>query len=38
MVAKEKGLLPRQRPKVTMYIKDMAEFAHVFLSTTEMTF
>ncbi|KAH1586087.1 hypothetical protein KXV52_000563 [Aspergillus fumigatus] len=38
MVAKEKGLLPGRRPKATMYIEDVAEFARVLLSTTEMTF
>ncbi|KAL4958922.1 DUF3435 domain-containing protein [Aspergillus stella-maris] len=38
IVAKEKGLLDGRRPKATMFIEDVAEFARVLLSTTEMTF
>ncbi|RAL06608.1 DUF3435 domain-containing protein [Aspergillus homomorphus CBS 101889] len=38
MVAKEKNLLSGRRPKAPMYIEDVAEFARVLLSTTEMTF
>lgn len=38
MVAQEKNLLLEQQPKATIYIKDMAEFTHVLLSMTEMTF
>ncbi|PYH75799.1 hypothetical protein BO82DRAFT_409090 [Aspergillus uvarum CBS 121591] len=38
MVAKERNLLSGRRPKATMYIEDVAEFARVLLSTTEMTF
>ena len=38
IVAKEKKLLLGRRPKATMYIEDVAEFARVLLSTTEMTF
>ncbi|KAL4865177.1 hypothetical protein BDV12DRAFT_175034 [Aspergillus spectabilis] len=38
IVAREKGLNLGRRPKATMYIEDVAEFARVLLSTTEMTF
>ncbi|KAL4950839.1 hypothetical protein BDW69DRAFT_186978 [Aspergillus filifer] len=38
IVAQEKNLLLGRRPKATMYIEDVAEFARVLLSTTEMTF
>ena len=38
MVAKEKGLELDWRPKKNMYIEDVAEFACVLLTTTEMTF
>ncbi|KAL2802972.1 hypothetical protein BJX63DRAFT_90216 [Aspergillus granulosus] len=38
IVAREKGLIHGRRPKATMYIEDVAEFARVLLSTTEMTF
>ncbi|KAI3032155.1 hypothetical protein CBS147353_919 [Aspergillus niger] len=38
IVAKEKKLKLGRRPKATMYIEDVAEFARVLLSTTEMTF
>lgn len=38
MVAKEKGLELDRRPKKNMYIEDVAEFARVLLTTTEMTF
>ncbi|KAL4861379.1 hypothetical protein BDV12DRAFT_208062 [Aspergillus spectabilis] len=38
MVAKEKGLKINQKPKKNMYIEDVAEFAHVLLTTTEMMF
>ncbi|KAJ6103496.1 hypothetical protein N7486_005923 [Penicillium sp. IBT 16267x] len=37
LVAKEKDLDLRQRPKKNMYIEDVAEFARVLLTTTEMT-
>ncbi|OQD78924.1 hypothetical protein PENANT_c071G10263 [Penicillium antarcticum] len=38
IVATEKKLCFDRRPKATMYIEDVAEFARVILSTTEMTF
>ncbi|KAL4923019.1 DUF3435 domain-containing protein [Aspergillus undulatus] len=38
MVAKEKGLEVDRKPKKNMYIEDVAEFARVLLTTTEMTF
>ncbi|KAJ5549657.1 hypothetical protein N7513_006891 [Penicillium frequentans] len=38
IIAIEKGLSLKKRPKVTIYIKDMAEFARVILYTIEMTF
>ena len=38
MVAKEKGLEVDRMPKKNMYIVDVAEFARVLLTTTEMTF
>lgn len=38
MVAKEKNLELDRRPKKNMYIEDVAEFARVLLTTTEMTF
>ncbi|OGE48455.1 hypothetical protein PENARI_c028G03021 [Penicillium arizonense] len=38
IVATEKNLCFDRRPKATMYIEDVAEFARVVLSTTEMTF
>ena len=38
MVAKEKSLELNRRPKKNMYIEDVAEFARVLLTTTEMTF
>ncbi|KAL4758475.1 uncharacterized protein BDW70DRAFT_141802 [Aspergillus foveolatus] len=38
IVAQEKGLKNGRRPKATMFIEDVAEFARVLLSTTEMTF
>ena len=38
MVAKEKGLELNQWLKKNMYIEDVAEFAHILLTTTEMTF
>ena len=38
MVSKEKGLELERRPKKNMYIEDVAEFARVLLTTTEMTF
>jgi integrase len=38
IVATEKGLSLKGRPKATMYVEDVAEFARVILSTTEMTF
>lgn len=38
IVAQEEGLNNGSRPKATMFIKDVAEFARVLLSTTEMTF
>ncbi|ODM16071.1 hypothetical protein SI65_08505 [Aspergillus cristatus] len=38
MVAKEKGLELNQQLKKNMYIEDVAEFARVLLTTTEMTF
>ncbi|CAI7602552.1 unnamed protein product [Penicillium pancosmium] len=38
IVAKEEKLSLQPRPKATMYIEDVAEFARVILSTTEMTF
>ncbi|CAG8319574.1 unnamed protein product [Penicillium salamii] len=38
IVATEKSLSLKGRPKVTMYVEDVAEFARVVLSTTEMTF
>ncbi|KAL4861381.1 hypothetical protein BDV12DRAFT_208056 [Aspergillus spectabilis] len=38
MVAKEKGLKVDRKPKKNMYIEDVAEFARVLLTTTEMTF
>jgi hypothetical protein len=34
LVAQEKNLLPGRRPKATMYIEDLAEFARVLLTTT----
>ena len=37
-MAKEKGLELVRRPKNNMYIEDVAEFAYVLLTTTEMTF
>lgn len=38
MVTKEKGLELDRRPKKNMYIEDVTEFAHILLTTTEMTF
>ncbi|OQD77334.1 hypothetical protein PENANT_c114G05410 [Penicillium antarcticum] len=38
IVATEKKLSLKGRPKATMYVEDVAEFARVILSTTEMTF
>ncbi|KAJ5203613.1 uncharacterized protein N7498_004492 [Penicillium cinerascens] len=38
IVATEKKLCFDRRPKATIYIEDMAEFARVILTTTEMTF
>jgi hypothetical protein len=38
LVAEEKHLDLTQRPKKNMYIEDVAEFARVLLTTTEMTF
>ncbi|KAL4903971.1 hypothetical protein BDW74DRAFT_185708 [Aspergillus multicolor] len=38
LVAKEKELELVRKPKKNMYIKDIAKFARVFLTTTEMTF
>ncbi|OJD27056.1 hypothetical protein ACJ73_01562 [Blastomyces percursus] len=38
LVAKEKGLELTRKPKKNMYIEDVAEFALVLLTTTEMTF
>lgn len=38
LVAKEKGLDLTQRSKKNIYIEDVAEFACVLLTTTEMTF
>ncbi|KAJ5961006.1 uncharacterized protein N7479_008156 [Penicillium vulpinum] len=38
IVAKEEKLSLQPRPKATIYIEDMAEFARVILSTTELTF
>ncbi|KAL4801337.1 hypothetical protein BDV18DRAFT_167573 [Aspergillus unguis] len=38
IVAEEKGLELTRRPKKNMYIEDVAEFARVLLTTTEMTF
>ncbi|RHZ58146.1 DUF3435 domain-containing protein [Aspergillus thermomutatus] len=38
IVAREKDLRSGRRPKATMYIEDVAEFARVLLSTMEMTF
>ncbi|KAJ6000886.1 hypothetical protein N7481_001295 [Penicillium waksmanii] len=38
IVAKEEKLSLKPRPKATMYIEDVAEFARVILCTTEMTF
>ncbi|KAJ5283267.1 hypothetical protein N7505_001247 [Penicillium chrysogenum] len=38
IVATEKHLSLKGRPKATMYVEDVAEFARVILSTTEMTF
>ncbi|KAL4737188.1 hypothetical protein BDV11DRAFT_192371 [Aspergillus similis] len=38
IVAQEKGLKNRRQLKATMFIKDIAEFARVLLSTTEMIF
>lgn len=38
MVANEKRLNLDRRPKKNMYIEDVAEFARVLLTTTEMTF
>ncbi|KAJ5111736.1 hypothetical protein NUU61_001366 [Penicillium alfredii] len=38
IIAEEKKLRLGCRPKATMYIEDVAEFARVILSTTEMTF
>ncbi|KAI2735701.1 hypothetical protein DTO013E5_8636 [Penicillium roqueforti] len=38
IVASDKKLSLKGRPKATMYVEDVAEFARVILSTTEMTF
>ncbi|KAK6815542.1 hypothetical protein RU639_008672 [Aspergillus parasiticus] len=38
LVAKEKELQLTRRPKKNMYIEDVAEFARVLLTTTEMTY
>ncbi|GIJ89518.1 hypothetical protein Asppvi_008460 [Aspergillus pseudoviridinutans] len=38
IIAEEKGLRLDRRPKKNMYIEDVAEFARVLLTTTEMTF
>ncbi|KAL3429111.1 hypothetical protein BDV09DRAFT_200914 [Aspergillus tetrazonus] len=38
IVAEGKGLELTRRPKKNMYIEDVAEFARVLLTTTEMTF
>jgi len=38
IIAKEKNLRIGRRPKATMYIEDLAEFARVLLAATEMTF
>lgn len=38
MVANEKWLNLDRRPKKNMYIEDVAEFARVLLTTTEMIF
>ena len=38
IIAKEKSLELDRRPKKNMYIEDVAEFARVLLTTTEMTF
>lgn len=38
LVAKEKKLELTRRPKKNMYIEDVAEFARVLLTTTEMTY
>ncbi|EQL28673.1 hypothetical protein BDFG_08585 [Blastomyces dermatitidis ATCC 26199] len=38
IVATEKNLSLKKRPKATMFIEDVAEFARVILTTTEMTF
>ena len=38
MVAKEKSLELNWRPKKNIYIEDVAEFARILLTTTEMTF
>jgi len=36
IVAKEKNLCFGRRPKATMYIEDVAEFARVLLTTTDI--
>ncbi|KAL4864491.1 hypothetical protein BDV12DRAFT_201101 [Aspergillus spectabilis] len=38
MVAKVKGLELDRKPKKKMYTENVAEFAHILLTTTEMTF
>ncbi|EDN04835.1 conserved hypothetical protein [Histoplasma mississippiense (nom. inval.)] len=38
LVAEQKGLELIRKPKKNMYIEDVAEFARVLLTTTEMTF
>jgi integrase len=38
IIAGKNNLELKRRPKATMYIEDVAEFARVLLSTTEMTF
>lgn len=38
IVAEEKSLILDRKPKKNMYIEDVAEFARVLLTTTEMRF
>jgi len=38
IVADEKGLSNTKRESATMYVEDLAEFARIFLATTQMTF
>jgi hypothetical protein len=37
-MAEEKGLSNEKRPSATIYIENLAEFARIFLITTEITF